>query len=142
MLVLIAAALLSGCATAAPFENLAEGSCSNTQAQLVNSHITQQIAALEQKDWVKAYSFAAASFQKNIDLAQFTQIIESQYFMLINNEGFDLRACEIMDNQIIQLVAVKGVEGNFILHYALSLEDNKLGIVAALINAVNEDLSI
>ena len=58
-------ALLSGCASQnLAFENIGDGLCSNEQSQLIEKHISDQINALSDQNWKKAYGFAAPSFQE------------------------------------------------------------------------------
>jgi len=131
--------LLSGCASNAPFDNSKNGVCTPEQSQLVTDHIGAQISAFQDQDFEKAYSYAAVSFQKDIDLDSFTQSIEARYFMLIENDGVDFGQCEIITGDVLQIVIVKSSKNNFALNYVLSLEDGKLGVVAAVVTSASEN---
>jgi hypothetical protein len=45
----LAAVLLTGCAQKSAFEDLADGACTNKQAQLVDEHISGQIDAIAKR---------------------------------------------------------------------------------------------
>lgn len=104
----------------------------------MTDHIGAQIAAFKDPDFEKAYSYAATSFQENIDLEAFTQNIEAQYFMLLENESVDFGQCEIINGDVLQIVTVKTSQNNFTLNYVLSLEAGELGVVAAVVTSASE----
>lgn len=135
------AALLTGCAQPAAFEKLADGNCTDAQAELVDQHISGQIDALAKGDWETAYSFASADFQARIEVEQFTSIIESQYVMLIENQGYQFNKCTIAAGMIMQEVGVRGEEEVFNLTYRLSVNGSTLGVEAAVINGVADQLN-
>lgn len=101
-------------------------------------HITEQIEAFKDKNFERAYSFAAVSFQENINLDVFTQSIQAQYFMLIDNSGVEFGQCEVVNGNVLQIVTVTSSQNNFILDYVLSIEDGKLGVVAAVVTSVSD----
>ncbi len=137
----VCAALLTGCAQPAAFEKLEDGTCTGAQAELVDQHISGQIDALAKRDWESAYSFASADFRARVEVEQFIAIIDSQYAMLINNQGYQFNKCTITDGMIMQEVGVRGEEEVFNLTYRLSVNGSALGVEAAVINGVADQLS-
>ena len=133
--------LLSGCASSPALSNLMDGSCSPSQQLLAKDHISGQIDAIADQNWQKAYSFAAKSFQETIDLERFTQIISEQYVLLITNKGYTFDSCEIENERLEQKITVVGLNDDFRMTYRLSVEDQKLGVVAAAVTDVSEDIS-
>jgi hypothetical protein len=133
--------LLSGCASSPALSNLMDGSCSPSQQLLAKDHISGQIDAIADQNWQKAYSFAAKSFQETIDLERFTQIISEQYVLLITNKGYTFDSCEIENERLVQKITVVGLNDDFRMTYRLSVEDEKLGVVAAAVTDVSEDIS-
>ena len=133
--------LLSGCASSPALSNLMDGSCSPSQQLLAKDHISGQIDAIADQNWQKAYSFAAKSFQEMIDLERFTQIISEQYVLLITNQGYTFDSCEIENERLVQKITVVGLNDDFRMTYRLSVEDQKLGVVAAAVTDVSEDIS-
>ncbi len=100
-------------------------------------HITEQIEAFKNQDFESAYSFAAVSFQDNINLDVFSQSIQAQYFMLLDNSGVEFGQCEIINGDVLQIVTVTSSQDNYTLNYVLSIEDGKLGVVAAVVTSVS-----
>jgi hypothetical protein len=135
------AALLTGCAQQAAFEELADGTCSGAQVELIDQHISAQIDALAKRDWELAYSFASDGFQERVRVDQFIAIIESQYAMLINNQGYQFNQCDIAAGMIMQAVGVRSGEEVFNLTYRLSVNGSTLGVEAAVINGVADQLN-
>ena len=133
--------LLSGCASSPALSNLMDGSCSPSQQLLAKDHISGQIDAIADQNWQKAYTFAAKSFQETIDLERFTQIISEQYVLLITNKGYTFDSCEIENERLVQKITVVGLNDDFRMTYRLSVEDEKLGVVAAAVTDVSEDIS-
>ena len=133
--------LLSGCASSPALSNLMDGSCSPSQQLLAKDHISGQIDAIADQNWQKAYSFAAKSFQETIDLDRFTEIISQQYVLLITNQGYTFDSCEIENERLVQKITVVGLNDDFRMTYRLSVEDEKLGVVAAAVTDVSEDIS-
>ena len=133
--------LLSGCASSPALSNLMDGPCSPSQQLLAKDHISGQIDAIADQNWQKAYSFAAKSFQETIDLERFTQIISEQYVLLITNKGYTFDSCEIENERLVQKITVVGLNDDFRMTYRLSVEDQKLGVVAAAVTDVSEDIS-
>ena len=133
--------LLSGCASSPALSNLMDGSCSPSQQLLAKDHISGQIDAIADQNWQKAYSFAAKSFQETIDLDRFTEIISQQYILLITNRGYTFDSCEIENERLVQKITVVGLNDDFRMTYRLSVEDQKLGVVAAAVTDVSEDVA-
>ena len=133
--------LLSGCASSPALSNLMDGSCSPSQQLLAKDHISGQIDAIADQNWQKAYSFAAKSFQETIDLDRFTKIISQQYVLLITNKGYTFDSCEIENERLVQKITIVGLNDDFRMTYRLSVENQKLGVVAAAVTDVSEDIS-
>ena len=138
----MSASILLGCGQSNPFSALASGPCSSAQVQEISDHITNQIGFLAQKDFKKAYSYAADSFQENISLNQFEEIINKEYEMLVQNSGFSFSACEILKNQVLQEVLVKSGDEEFLFYYVLVIEDSGLGVLSASFKPVAKDVTI
>ena len=138
---LICALLLSSCASASPLNQLTEGDCSKAQQLLIKDHISGQIDAIADQNWQRAYSFAAKSFQDSISLERFTQILAKEYFLLISNQGYTFGRCEIKGDEITQEVLIKSKKSNFQMQYRLSVVDKKLGVIAAAVTKISEDLA-
>lgn len=136
----LVALMLSGCAQKAALEDLANGSCTVEQAQLVKAHISSQIDALAQKEWKSAYSFASPAFRSAVALDEFIFIILEQYQMLILNQGYEFNTCAIANKQITQNVAVTSQAGKTALTYLLSVKDLTLGIEAAVLSNADAPL--
>ena len=133
--------LLSGCASSPALSNLMDGSCSPSQQLLAKDHISGQIDAIADQNWQRAYTFAAKSFQETIDLDRFTEIISQQYVLLITNKGYTFDSCAIENERLVQKITVVGLNDDFRMTYRLSVEDEKLGVVAAAVTDVSEDIS-
>ena len=140
-LLVIAALLLSSCGNPTPLAQLPDGKCSQSHQLLAKDHISGQIDAIADQNWQKAYSFAAKSFQETIDLDRFTKIISQQYVLLITNKGYTFDSCEIENERLVQKITVVGSNDDFRMTYRLSVEDQKLGVVAAAVTDVSEDIS-
>lgn len=141
-MLLITASLISGCGKSDPFASLANGPCTSSQAQEISDHITNQIGFLSQKDFERAYSFASNSFQKNISLKQFEEIINKEYLMLVENTGFSFSTCEVMKNQVLQQVLVKSGDEEYLFYYVLEIEDSELGVISASFKPIAKGVSI
>ena len=139
---LISASILLGCGKSEPFSASADGPCSSAQVQEVNDHITNQIGFLAQKDFKNAYSYAADSFQENISLNQFEEIINKEYSMLVENTGFSFSACEVLKNQVLQEVIVESGDVEFLFYYVLVIENSGLGVLSASFQPVAKDVTI
>ena len=140
--VCVMAVMLSSCAQKAEVENLADGSCSSAQAKLVDKHISGQIDALASKNWQLAFSFASESFQENIGLDQFTEIISSQYTMLIENQGYKFEVCDFADDKVTQEVRVTSGGQDYLLTYRVSINGSKLGIEGAVVGMVDTPVTV
>jgi hypothetical protein len=134
--------LLSGCGQEKPFAAVANGPCTSSQVKEISDHITSQIGYLAQKDFEQAYSYAALSFQENISLNQFEEIINKEYSMLIENTGFSFSTCEIMENQVLQEVLVKSGDKEFLFYYVLVIEDSGLGVLSATFKPAAKGVTI
>jgi len=130
----LAAVLLTGCAQKAAFEDLADGACTNKQAQLVDEHISGQIDAIAKKEWKSAYSFASPKFRASVDIDQFISVISTSYGMLIENQGYKFNKCSIANEQITQEVGVKSGGRTIDLTYTLSVTKLTLGVESAVVN--------
>ncbi len=140
-LLVISTLLLTSCGQGSPLAQLPDGKCSQSQQLLVKDHISGQIDAIADQNWQRAYSFAAKSFQEAVDLKRFTQIISEQYVLLITNQGYTFDSCEIENERLVQKITVVGLNDDFRMTYRLSVEDQKLGVVAAAVTDVSEDIS-
>lgn len=134
--------MLSGCSQKAAFEDLANGSCTVEQAQLVKAHISAQVDALAKKEWESAYSFASPAFRSAVGLDEFIFIIQEQYQMLISNQGYEFNTCTIANKQITQNVAVTSGVGITNLTYLLSVKESTLGIEAAVLSNADTPLVV
>ena len=129
-------ALLSGCASQnLAFEEIQDGLCSNEQSQLIEKHISGQINALSDQNWKKAYGFAAPSFQEVVPIQRFEEIIQNEYEMILNNDGFKFTACSIAENKFNQVVVLTSTGDEFKLLYRLTFESGRLGVEAATAEA-------
>ena len=140
-LLVISALLLSSCGNPNPLALLPDGKCSQSQQLLVKDHISGQIDAIADKNWQRAYTFAAKSFQERIDLDRFTEIISQQYVLLITNKGYTFDSCEVVGAQLVQKITVNGAKDDFRMTYRLTFEGQRLGVVAAAVTQVSEDLA-
>ena len=138
----LALALLSACAQSSAFEPLADGPCTANQEAAITKHLSAQIDALAARNWELAYSYASANFRFTIPLAQFTEIIQGDYGMLIQNKGYSFGPCEISGDNIMRQVSVASDQGDFILDYKLSFYNSKIGVESALIKQLTEGLSL
>ena len=132
--------LLSGCSQKAAFEELSDGICTNAQGQLVEAHLSAQIDAIAKKDWESAYSFASESFRYLVKLDQFIFVIDTQYGMLIENQGYVFSECAIVNSQVIQQVEVKAKSGLSNLTYTLSLKELTLGVESVIVGSADTQL--
>jgi len=137
----LCAALLTGCAQKPAFEEIADGPCTGAQVKLIDQHISAQIDAIAEREWKLAYSFASEDFQVRVGVDQFIKIIESQYAVLISNQGYQFNQCTIAGGMIVQEVGVRSAEEVSNLTYRLSVNGSTLGIEAAVINEVAVQLS-
>jgi len=140
-LTLICALLLSACSNSSPLAQLSDGDCTTSQQLLIKDHVSGQIDAIADQNWEKAYSFAAKSFQESIALERFTQIISEQYVLLITNKGYTFDSCEVVGEQLVQKITVSGAKDDFRMTYRLTFEEQRLGVVAAAVTQVSEDLA-
>ena len=122
---------LTGCSSQSGFKALKDGPCSKSQAAAVSHHISAQLQAMADEDWKSAYSFAAKSFQQTFKLEEFSAIIESDYPVLVSNQGYSFGNCTISGEEISQLVNIELPNSSSSITYMLSVEEEKIGIVAA-----------
>ena len=128
---LAALIFLTGCSSQSGFAALEDGPCSKSQAKLVSQHVSSQLQAMADEDWEEAYSFAAKSFQETFKLEEFSAIIESDYSVLVSNQGYSFGNCAISGEEIAQLVNIELPNSSASITYVLSVEEEKIGIVAA-----------
>jgi hypothetical protein len=133
--------LLAGCSQKAPLEDLADGSCTGSVAELVDKHISGQIDALADKDWELAHSFASDNFQANVSIDDFIAVINAQYGMLIKNEGYEFNECTVAGNAIKQEVKVLSDEQEFSLVYVLAVDGSTLGVDSAVVSRVDPQVN-
>lgn len=138
----LALALLTACAQSSAFEPLADGPCTVNQEAAITKHLSAQIDAFAARDWELAYSYASANFRQVITLAEFTEIIQAQYGMLIENKGYSFGSCEISAANILRQVSVASDQGDFSLDYKLSFDNSKIGVESAVITQLSEGLSL
>jgi len=117
------------------------GSCSDQQSVVVENHISEQIDAIADSDWPRAYEYAAASFQKSVSLDQFKRVINRQYLYLIFNEGFTFGECTNTDQGINQIVEIDFQGKKRTLSYDLTLIGERLGVVAATENMPTDEVA-
>ena len=133
---------LTGCAgNDLAFEEIKDGLCSQKQEQLIEEHISGQINALSDQNWKKAYGFAAPSFQEVVPIQRFEEIIQNEYEMIINNDGFKFTACNIAENKFNQVVLMKSRGQEFKLAYRLTFENGRLGVEAATAAPAEPEIS-
>jgi hypothetical protein len=133
---------LTGCAgNNLAFEEIQDGLCSNEQSQLIEKHISGQINALSDQNWKKAYGFAAPSFQEVVPIQRFEEIIQNEYEMIINNDGFKFTACNIAENKFNQVVVLTSKGNEFKLLYRLTFESGRLGVEAATAAPAEPEIS-
>lgn len=129
---------LTSCARQESFQSLADGPCSKGQAKQVSQHISAQLQAMADEDWLKAYTYAAPSFQKAITVEDFQIIIEGDYPVLISNQGYSFGNCTISGSEFSQVVKIELPNNSASITYALSVEEEKIGIVAARFSTEEE----
>ena len=146
---LLAAAFLSsslslvGCtSTTTSNQATTNGKCADEQKISVTDQISSQITAFELKNWDKAYSYAANSFQKNINLDDFQAIILDQYPFLVNNSGYTFGNCTTNAEGTFQNMTITSKSQTYELIYNLILEDGELGIFAARVLSAAENVAI
>jgi len=127
--VVISSLFISSCSS--PVMETKLGSCSDQQSVVVENHISEQIDAIADSDWPRAYEYAAASFQKSVSLDQFKRVINRQYLYLIFNEGFTFGECKNTAQGINQIVVVDFQGRKRTISYDLTLIAERLGVVAA-----------
>jgi hypothetical protein len=137
-----AALLLAGCSQESPLADLTDGACTSALAGVVNNHISGQIDALAENDWELARSFASENFQSNVSLEDFTFIINEQYPMLIENNGYQFNECTVVGNTIKQEVSVLSGEQEFSLTYNLTVNESALGVESAVVSEFVSQLNV
>ena len=139
IIIAISTLLISSCAPAAVEETL--GSCSKDRSVVVKKHISNQINAISDGDWQRAYSYAAASFQESVSIDLFKALITKQYKFLISNDGLTFGMCTNTDQGINQIVEIDFKGKKRTLSYDLTLIDERLGVVAATENQPEAGIS-
>ena len=97
----------------------------------MKNHITQQINALTNFEWEKAYRYSALSFQNAVPLTLFKQTIKTQYVFLVFNDGFGFGSCQVTNNNFNQIVTIDYHGEKHVLAYGLTLVDKVLGVISA-----------
>ena len=138
----LALTFLTACAQSSAFEPLADGPCTVNQEEAITKHLSAQIDAFAARDWELAYSYASGNFRQNVTLAEFTEIIQTQYDMLIKNMGYSFGSCEISADNILRQVSVASAQSDFSLDYKLSFDNSKIGVESAVITKISEGLSL
>ena len=138
-IIAISTLLISSCAPTAVEETL--GSCSKDRSVVVKKHISNQINAISDGDWQRAYSYAAASFQESVSIDLFKALITKQYKFLISNDGLTFGMCTNTDQGINQIVEIDFKGKKRTLSYDLTLIDERLGVVAATENQPEAGIS-
>jgi len=139
IVIAISALILSSCAPAAVEETL--GSCSKDRRVVVKKHISNQINAISDGNWQRAYSYAAASFQESVSIDLFKALITKQYKFLISNDGLTFGMCTNTDQGINQIVVIDFQGKKRTLSYDLTLIDERLGVVAATENMPTNEVA-
>jgi hypothetical protein len=139
IVIAISTLLISNCAPAAVEETL--GSCSKDRRVVVKKHISNQINAISDGDWQRAYSYAAASFQESVSIDLFKALITKQYKFLISNDGITFGECTNTDQGINQIVEIDFQGKKRTLSYDLTLIDERLGVVAATENMPTNEVA-
>jgi hypothetical protein len=62
--------------------------------------------------------------------------------MLISYQDYTFGDCVVEQETLVQDVDVVSKDGNFTLTYQLSFEDNKLGVLGAIIKSKSSDLNL
>ena len=139
IIIAISTLLISSCVPAAVEETL--GSCSKDRSVVVKKHISNQINAISDGNWQRAYSYAAASFQESVSIDLFKALITKQYKFLISNDGLTFGMCTNTDQGINQIVEIDFKGKKRTLSYDLTLIDERLGVVAATENQPEAGIS-
>ena len=135
----ITSLLISSCSSPVIEETL--GSCSKERSKVVKNHISNQINAISDGNWQRAYSYAAASFQESVSLELFEALINKQYKFLISNNGLTFGQCTNTDQGINQIVEIDFQGKKRTLSYDLTLIGERLGVVAATENQPEDGIS-
>ena len=122
---------LTACANKDSLEVLSDGPCTANQKNIITSHISSQLQAFANEDWNKAFTYSSPSFQETFTLEDFTTIITSDYSVLVSNQGYSFGECSILNEEILQAVEIKLPNSTADITYQLSVENTKLGIIAA-----------
>jgi hypothetical protein len=122
---------LTACSSKGNFESLADGPCTTEQRIAITGHISSQLQAFANEDWKKAFSYSSPSFQGTFTLEDFTTIITNDYSVLVSNQGYDFGECSISNEEILQAVEIELPNSTADITYQLSVENTKLGIIAA-----------
>jgi hypothetical protein len=135
----ITSLLISSCSSPVIEETL--GSCSKDRSVVVKKHIKNQINAISDGNWQRAYGYAAASFQESVSLELFEGLISKQYKFLISNDGLTFGQCTNTDQGINQIVEIDFQGKKRTLSYDLTLIGERLGVVAATENQPEDGIS-
>jgi len=108
---------------------------------VVKKHISNQINAISDGDWPRAYGYAATSFQESISIDLFKELISKQYKFLISNDGLTFGQCTNTDQGINQIVEIDFQGKKRTLSYDLTFIGERLGVVAATENQPEDGIS-
>ena len=122
---------MTACASEETLESLADGPCTAEQKIAITGHISSQLQAFAKEDWKKAFSYSSPSFQGTFSLEDFTTIITNDYSVLVSNQGYSFGQCSISGEEILQSVEIELPNSTADITYQLSVENTKLGIIAA-----------
>ena len=139
IIAVITSLLISSCSSPVIEETL--GSCSKDRSVVVKKHINNQINAISDGNWQRAYGYAAASFQESVSLELFEALISKQYKFLISNDGITFGECTNTDQGINQIVEIDFQGKKRTLSYDLTLIGERLGVVAATENMPTDEVA-
>ena len=101
----------------------------------------QQLGAKAAQNLGVTQSFLPIFTRDDADNPELLKIISEQYVLLITNKGYTFDSCEIVGEQLVQKITVSGVKDDFRMTYRLTFEEERLGVVAAAVTQVSEDLA-
>lgn len=99
--------LLGGCASQPSASQVIPGSCPAEVATAAMETIWSQQRAFADSDFAKARSYASSSFQSTIDVAQFTEIIQTRYGFLLTDPELAFTNCDLLRGVAQMSVRVK-----------------------------------
>lgn len=106
--------------------------CSNEQFTEGSDWIKGQLNAFGDDNPAKAYSYASENFRQRNDIDAFTNVIVSQYSMLLNIKNYQILSCDKRDNQFLFKGKLTDKQDkNYNFQYLLSLINGKWGVDGA-----------